>query len=111
MAALLLEQTLNGLQLGVTLFLMAAGLTLVFGVMDVVNLAHGAFYMVGAYLTAWLARLTGSFALALLGAVGLTALLGLLVERLAVSRLYARDHLAHVLGSFGLPATLETGRP
>jgi ABC-type branched-subunit amino acid transport system permease subunit len=63
MAALLLEQTLNGLQLGVTLFLMAAGLTLVFGVMDVVNLAHGAFYMVGAYLTAWLARETGSFAL------------------------------------------------
>ena len=107
MAALLLEQTLNGLQLGVTLFLMAAGLTLVFGVMDVVNLAHGAFYMVGAYLTAWLARLTGSFALALLGAVGLTALLGLLVERLAVSRLYARDHLAHVLGTFGLLLLLD----
>lgn len=102
MTALLLEQALNGLQLGVTLFLMAAGLTLVFGVMDVVNLAHGAFFMVGAYLTAWLARETGNFALALLGAVALTAALGLLVERLAVSRLYARDHLAHVLGTFGL---------
>ncbi len=107
MAALLLEQTLNGLQLGVTLFLMAAGLTLVFGVMDVVNLAHGSFYMVGAYLTAWLARETGSFALGILGAVGLTALLGLLVERLAVSRLYARDHLAHVLGTFGLLLLLD----
>lgn len=107
MTALLLEQALNGLQLGVTLFLMAAGLTLVFGVMDVVNLAHGAFFMVGAYLTAWLARETGNFALALLGAVGLTALLGLLVERLAVSRLYARDHLAHVLGTFGLLLLLD----
>ena len=93
---LLLEQALNGLQLGVTLFLLAAGLTLVFGIMDVINLAHGSFYMVGAYLTAWLARETGSFALGLAGAVALTALLGLLVERLAVSRLYARDHLDQV---------------
>jgi branched-chain amino acid transport system permease protein len=99
---LLLQQLLNGLQLGVTLFLLAAGLTLVFGIMDVINLAHGSFYMVGAYLTAWLARESGSFALGLLGAVALTALLGLAVERLAVRRLYARDHLDQVLGTFGL---------
>jgi branched-chain amino acid transport system permease protein len=100
--ALLLQQLLNGLQLGVTLFLLAAGLTLVFGIMDVINLAHGSFYMVGAYLTAWLTREGGSFALGLLGAVALTALLGLAVERLAVRRLYARDHLDQVLGTFGL---------
>lgn len=105
--ALLLEQALNGLQLGVTLFLLAAGLTLVFGIMDVINLAHGSFYMVGAYLTAWLTRESGSFALGLAGAVALTALLGLLVERLAVSRLYARDHLDQVLGTFGLLILLD----
>lgn len=105
--ALLLEQALNGLQLGVTLFLLAAGLTLVFGIMDVINLAHGSFYMVGAYLTAWLARETGSFVVGLAGAVVLTALLGLLVERLAVRRLYARDHLDQVLGTFGLLLLLD----
>lgn len=105
--ALLLEQVLNGLQLGVTLFLLAAGLTLVFGIMDVINLAHGSFYMVGAYLTAWLTRESGSFALGLAGAVALTALLGLLVERLAVRRLYARDHLDQVLGTFGLLLLLD----
>lgn len=105
--ALLLEQILNGLQLGVALFLLAAGLTLVFGIMDVINLAHGSFYMVGAYLTAWLTRESGSFALGLAGAVALTALLGLLVERLAVRRLYARDHLDQVLGTFGLLLLLD----
>jgi branched-chain amino acid transport system permease protein len=100
--ALLLQQLLNGLQLGVTLFLLAAGLTLVFGIMDVINLAHGSFYMVGAYLTAWLTREGGSFALGLAGAVTLTMLLGLAVERVVVRRLYARDHLDQVLGTFGL---------
>ena len=104
---LLLQQLLNGLQLGVTLFLMAAGLTLVFGIMDVINLAHGSFYMVGAYLTAWLTRETGSFIAGLAGAVALTALLGLVVERLAVRRLYARDHLDQVLGTFGLLLLLD----
>jgi branched-chain amino acid transport system permease protein len=104
---LLLQQLLNSLQLGVTLFLMAAGLTLVFGIMDVINLAHGSFYMVGAYLTAWLTRETGNFAAGLAGAVALTALLGLVVERLAVSRLYARDHLDQVLGTFGLLLLLD----
>lgn len=101
-ALLLLQQTLNGLQLGVMLFLLAAGLTLVFGIMDLINLAHGSFYMVGAYLTAWVAGATGSFLLGLLLAVPLTALLGLAVERVALSGLYRRDHLYQVLATFGL---------
>jgi branched-chain amino acid transport system permease protein len=101
-ALLLLQQTLNGLQLGVMLFLLAAGLTLVFGIMDLINLAHGSLYMVGAFLTAWLAGQTGSFLLALSLAVPLTALLGLAVERTALRRLYARDHLYQVLATFGL---------
>jgi branched-chain amino acid transport system permease protein len=99
---LLLQQTLNGLQLGVMLFLLAAGLTLVFGIMDLINLAHGSLYMVGAFLTAWLAGKTGSFLLALSLAVPLTALLGLAAERAALRRLYARDHLHQVLATFGL---------
>ena len=99
---LLLQQTLNGLQLGVMLFLLAAGLTLVFGIMDLINLAHGSFYMVGAFLTAWFAGWTGSFLLALALAVPLTALLGLVVERVALRGLYARDHLYQVLATFGL---------
>lgn len=101
-ALLLLQQTLNGLQLGVMLFLLAAGLTLVFGIMDFINLAHGSFYMVGAFLTAWLTQKTGSFALGLLLAVPLTALLGLAVERAALGGLYRRDHLHQVLATFGL---------
>lgn len=101
-ALLLLQQTLNGLQLGVTLFLLAAGLTLVFGIMDFINLAHGSFYMMGAFLTAWLTQKTGSFALGLLLAVPLTALLGLAVERAALGGLYRRDHLHQVLATFGL---------
>jgi branched-chain amino acid transport system permease protein len=99
---LLLQQTLNALQLGVMLFLLAAGLTLVFGIMDLINLAHGSFYMVGAFLTAWLAGQTGSFLLALSLAVPLTALVGLAVERVALRGLYARDHLYQVLATFGL---------
>lgn len=100
--SLLLQQTLNGLQLGVMLFLLAAGLTLVFGIMDLINLAHGSFYMVGAFLTAWLGRETGSMVTGLLLAVPLTAFLGLVVERVALSRLYRRDHLYQVLATFGL---------
>lgn len=99
---LLLQQTLNGLQLGVMLFLLAAGLTLVFGIMDLINLAHGSFYMVGAFLTAWLGRETGSVVMGLLLAVPLTAFLGLVVERVALSGLYRRDHLYQVLATFGL---------
>src|SRR5262245_28659670 len=99
---LFIEQVLNGLQLGVMLFLMAAGLTLVFGVMNVINLAHGSLYMLGAYFAASLARHTGSFALAVLLALPATALVGIAVEWLALRRLYDRDHLDQVLATFGL---------
>jgi branched-chain amino acid transport system permease protein len=97
-----LEQCLNGVQLGMLLFLVAAGLTLIFGIMDLVNLAHGSLYMLGAYFAATFAALTDSF---LLGAVlGLLATLvvGMAVEVIAMRRLYGRDHLDHVLGTFGL---------
>jgi len=99
---LFLEQTLNGLQLGVTLFLMAAGLTLVFGIMNMVNLAHGSLYMVGAFLTATFAQWTGSFVLAVPLAVAGTFVVGRAVETLALRTLYARDHLDQVLATFGL---------
>jgi branched-chain amino acid transport system permease protein len=101
-ALLLLEQTLNGLQLGVTLFLMAAGLTLVFGIMNMVNLAHGSLYMVGAFLTATFAQWTGNFALAVPLAVAGTFVVGLAVETVALRTLYSRDHLDQVLATFGL---------
>jgi branched-chain amino acid transport system permease protein len=99
---LLVEQCLNGLQLGLLLFLLAAGLTLVFGVMDLVNLAHGSLYMLGAYFAATFAALTDSFVLGALLAVGATLLVGMAVEVIALRRLYGRDHLDHVLGTFGL---------
>jgi branched-chain amino acid transport system permease protein len=97
-----IEQCLNGVQLGMLLFLLAAGLTLIFGIMDLVNLAHGSFYMLGAYFAATFAALTGSFALAALLALGATLLVGMAVEVIAMRRLYGRDHLDHVLGTFGL---------
>jgi len=99
---LILEQVLNGLQLGVMLFLMAAGLTLVLGIMNLVNLAHGSLYMVGAFIAATVTRATGSFVLGLLVALPATALVGIVVERVALRRLYARDHLDQVLATFGL---------
>jgi branched-chain amino acid transport system permease protein len=99
---LLVEQGLNGLQLGVMLFLMAAGLTLVFGIMDMINLAHGSLYMVGAYLTATLAPLLDSFTLAVLVALPLAALIGMAVEVVALRTLYRREHLDQVLATFGL---------
>jgi len=99
---LFIEQCLNGLQFGLLLFLLAAGLTLVFGIMDLVNLAHGSLYMVGAYLAATFAAWTGSFVLgAMLALVG-TLLVGMAVEVVVMRRLYGRDHLDHVLGTFGL---------
>jgi branched-chain amino acid transport system permease protein len=97
-----IEQCLNGVQLGMLLFLLAAGLTLIFGIMDLVNLAHGSFYMLGAYFAATFAALTGSFVLAALLALGATLLVGMVVEVIAMRRLYGRDHLDHVLGTFGL---------
>src|SRR6185295_2287633 len=101
-ANLLLAQLLNGLQYGVLLFLLAAGLTLVFGIMSFVNLAHGSLYMVGAYAAALSYGATGSFALAVLAAMGAALAVGLLLELTIVSRLYRRDHLDHVLATFGL---------
>ncbi|PHK93316.1 branched-chain amino acid ABC transporter permease [Pseudoroseomonas rhizosphaerae] len=100
--ALLLEQLLNGLQLGVMLFLLAAGLTLVFGIMGVINLAHGSLYMVGAFAAAWVAAQTGSALLALLAGLAAAALVGMAVELVVLRRLYARDHLDQVLATFGL---------
>jgi branched-chain amino acid transport system permease protein len=99
---LLLEQCLNGLQLGLLLFLLAAGLTLVFGIMDLVNLAHGSLYMVGAYFAATFTAWTGSFVAGAVLALVATLLLGIVLEVVALRRLYGRDHLDHVLGTFGL---------
>jgi branched-chain amino acid transport system permease protein len=99
---LVLEQILNGLQLGVMLFLMSAGLTLVFGIMQVVNLAHGSFYMIGAYVAATVAMKTGSFLLGLAVALPAAALTGMVVELLILRKLYHRDHLDQVLATFGL---------
>lgn len=97
-----LIQILNGVQYGFLLFLVASGLTLVFGIMGIVNLAHGAFYMVGAYLAFWLDSVTGSFALALLVGVPVSVALGLAIERFGFTHLYRRDHLYQVLFTFGL---------
>ncbi len=99
---LLLVQGLNGVQLGVMLFLMAAGLTLVFGVMNLLNLAHGSMYMLGAYLAAALQQRTGSFLLAIVVALPATFLIGMIVEVIAMRRLYERDHLDQVLVTFAL---------
>ena len=99
---LVIEQILNGLQLGVTLFLMSAGLTLVFGIMQVINLAHGSFYMIGAYVAATVTARTGSFLLGLAAALPAAALVGMLVEVLVLRRLYKKEHVDQVLATFGL---------
>ena len=104
---LLYVQTLNGLQLGVLLFLIAAGLTLVFGVMDFVNLAHGVQYMIGAYLAAMFTALTGNFFFGLALALPSALLFGLLLEFFIFRHLYARDHLDQVLATFGIILTLN----
>jgi branched-chain amino acid transport system permease protein len=96
------QQFLNGLQFGVMLFLMASGLTLIFGIMDLINLAHGSLFMVGAYLCATVFQQTGSFMLGLLVALPGAALVGIVVEVFALRTLYARDHLDQVLATFGL---------
>ena len=100
--SLLMEQALNGVQLGVTLFLLAAGLTLIFGIMGVINLAHGSLYMIGAYAMAAVAAKTGSFLLAFPAGLAAAGIAGVLMEYLVVRRLYARDHLDQVLATFGL---------
>ena len=96
------EQLLNGLQFGLLLFLLAAGLTLIFGIMDLVNLAHGSLYMIGAYFAATFAALTGSFVAGAVLALIATLVVGMALEVIAIRRLYGRDHLDHVLGTFGL---------
>jgi branched-chain amino acid transport system permease protein len=102
-----LIQILNSVQYGLLLFLVASGLTLIFGIMRVINLAHGSFYMIGAYLAFMLTSLTGSLWLALPLGIVLAAILGLLLEWLLISRLYQRDHLYQVLLTFGLILIFE----
>jgi branched-chain amino acid transport system permease protein len=107
--ALALEQLLNGIQFGVMLFLMASGLTLIFGVMGLINLAHGSLYMVGAFVCAYVTGITGSFWPGLLaGALG-AAMMGVIVEVLVIRRLYERDHLDQVLATFALILILSEG--
>jgi branched-chain amino acid transport system permease protein len=98
----LVEQLLNGLQFGVMLFLMAAGLTLIFGIMNLINLAHGSLYMVGAYVAAAVFAATGSFLLALLAALAAASAVGIAIEIIVFRTLYERDHLDQVLATFGL---------
>ena len=100
--SLFLEQILNGLQFGIMLFVMAAGLTLVFGVMGLINLAHGSLYMVGAFACAAVAAATGSFWLGLAASLAAAAIAGVIVEIVVIRRLYARDHLDQVLATFAL---------
>jgi len=107
--ALFLEQLLNGLQLGIMLFLMAAGLTLIFGVMGLINLAHGSLYMVGAFACATVAAWTGSFWLGLLASLIAAAAAGAIVEMTVLRRLYDRDHLDQVLATFALILIFSEG--
>jgi branched-chain amino acid transport system permease protein len=105
---LLITQLMNGLQLGLLLFLLASGLTLIFGIMDFINLSHGSFYMVGAYFCGTIVSITGSFiAGVLIGLIGVFAV-GALVERFIVRQLYLKDHLDHVLVTFGLILIFDT---
>jgi len=107
--ALFIEQLLNGLQLGVMLFLMAAGLTLIFGVMGLINLAHGSLYMVGAFACAIVAAQTGSFWLGLVASLAAAAAAGAIIEILVIRRLYQRDHLDQVLATFALILIFSEG--
>ena len=106
---LVAEQILNGLQLGVMLFLMSAGLTLIFGVMGLINLAHGSLYMTGAFAAAAVAGMTGSFLLALVAALTAAAIAGAIVEIAVIRRLYQRDHLDQVLATFALILIFSEG--
>jgi branched-chain amino acid transport system permease protein len=97
-----IEQTINGIQLGMLLFLLAAGLTLIFGIMDLVNLAHGSLYMLGAYFAATFADATDSFVLGAILGLAATFVAGVVLEVIAIRPLYGRNHLDHVLGTFGI---------
>jgi branched-chain amino acid transport system permease protein len=107
--ALLIEQLLNGLQFGVMLFLMAAGLTLIFGVMGLINLAHGSLYMVGAFACASVAAWSGSFWLGIVASLAAAAAAGAIVEVTVIRRLYERDHLDQVLATFALILIFSEG--
>lgn len=106
---LVLEQILNGLQFGVALFLLAAGLTLIFGIMGVINLAHGSLYMIGAYGAALAAERTGSFVVAILAGLAAAGVAGLLVEFIVIRKLYSRGHVQQVLATFGLILFINEG--
>ena len=106
---LIAEQILNGLQFGIMLFLMSAGLTLIFGVMGLINLAHGSLYMIGAFVAATVASATGSFILALAAALSAGALAGAIVEMTIIRNLYNRDHLDQVLATFALILIFSEG--
>ena len=106
---LVAEQILNGLQFGIMLFLMSAGLTLIFGVMGLINLAHGSLYMIGAFVAAAVASATGSFILALVAALSAAALAGAIVEMTIIRKLYNRDHLDQVLATFALILIFSEG--
>jgi len=99
---LFLIQLLNGLQYGILLFLLAAGLTLIFGIMDFINLAHGSFYMLGAYFCATLVQITDSFLFSVIAAFAGVFVVGLIIEQLLVRRLYLHEHLSQVLATVGL---------
>jgi branched-chain amino acid transport system permease protein len=103
-------QLLNAIQYGMVLFLVASGLTLVFGILGVINLAHGAFYMFGAYLAYWIAAYTGSFWIAMVAGVAIAFVVGLVLENVFIRRLYGRDHLVQVLLSFGLILVIDEAR-
>jgi branched-chain amino acid transport system permease protein len=105
--AIFLIQVLNGVQYGLLLFLVASGLTLIFGIMGIINLAHGSFYMVGAYLAFSLTRSIGNFWLALAAGILISLLLGILLEWLVMRLLYHRDHLYQVLLTYGLILIFE----
>ncbi len=107
---LFLLQTVNGIQYGLLLFLIASGLTIIFGIMGVINLAHGSFYMIGAYLALSLTQWTGSIFGAILLGVPLAAALGVVIERLFIVHLYHRDHLQQVLLTFGLILIFNEGQ-
>lgn len=103
-------QLLNAIQYGTALFLVAAGLTLVFGILGVINLAHGAFYMLGAYLAFWLSASTSNFFLAIMGATAIAFVIGVALEFSVMRPLYKRDHLSQVLLSFGLILVIDEVR-
>lgn len=108
-STLFFEQILNGLQSGVMLFLMAAGLTLIFGVMGLINLAHGSLYMIGAFAAAAVSAWTGSFVLALMASLAAAAIAGCIIETTVIRRLYKRDHLDQVLATFALILIFSEG--